>query len=202
MAKRAEQTKAEVAARVAKKTARGIASLVVWTVGLVVLGIACYFVFRDEGPVTEDRTPEGIIEAYTEMVRPYVPPAQAKPGASTVESWLEYFDGDTGKWFSENVDKLSFMRHQRDPQAWKQLTRDERRTEAVVYLLTFSPLKGGKVESVRLAEGGQAADVEIRTSGTIYKLSMEKDNRTWRARDLMGRIADANAAISNVELPK
>lgn len=198
----APKGKAEVAAQVAKKAARGTVSLVVWSIGIVVLVVAGYMVFREEGPVTEDRTPEGIVEVYSEMVKVYIPPAQAKPGASTVSEWLEYFDADTGDWFRANVDKLSYVRNQRDPVAWKAMTEGDRRSEAMVYLLTLNPLRGGKVTAARMAEGGASAEIEIRAGGQVYKVSMQKDGRTWRARELMGKKAEVNATLSGVELPK
>ncbi len=201
MAKQREKTKGQKAAETAGRAASGLMSLSVWAIGIGVLVVAGYFLFRKEGPATEDRSPRGVYTAYISHVRAYIPPSQTKPSSLTIDQWLDYFDSRSVDWFEDHVDTLSFVRFQRDPAAWKALSRDERRSEAMAYVLTQNPLRGGAVEKLYMDDGGEGAELTVRAGGQLHEFSMVKDGRSWKARDLMGKMPDFNQVISETALP-
>ncbi len=199
--KKAARTKGQKAADAAGRAASGIVSLGIWVIAICALAAAGYFLFRDEGPKTEDRTPSGIFTAYIAHVRPYIPPSQTKASGPTVDQWLDYFDSHSVDWFDDNADKLSFVRYQRKPDEWKALTSGERRAEAMAFILTENPLRGGAIERLHMEDDGLSAEVTVRAGGRLHEFSMVKDGRTWKARDMMGKLPDFNTTISEIALP-
>lgn len=196
-------SRVETVAQAAKTTAIGLKALLLWVVPIAVAIIALYFIIAGGRAPAEVRSPDATIATYTESVQMYVPPANRSPSEDAISTWLAFFDGPSRQWFNENVDKLSFVMNQSQPQVWKDWSSSQRRTEAMRFLLTQPPLGGVvKVVSIHKDEGRGTAQVEARAGTGQHSFSMvEKDGR-WQFQDMMGRKAQISQIIQTLNPPR
>src|SRR5690606_33324429 len=122
------------------------------------------------GPsASSGQTAASHIEAYTTLVRHYAPPSSLSPAQGTVAEWLDFFDKDSRDWFEANLDKLSFMQYQNRVDEWKEFTRGKKQMEAMRYVLSVGPLRGGSVRKMQHSEDDSTARVEVSTGSTTHQ---------------------------------
>ncbi|MCB2153651.1 hypothetical protein KQI84_02095 [bacterium] len=196
-------SKTETVAQVAKSTAVGLKSILMWVVPIAAAVIALYFIFLGDKAPAEVRTPDATIMTYTETVQMYVPPAGRMPSQDGVSTWLNFFDGPSRLWFNENVDKLAFIMNQDKPEEFMDWPDTKKRSEAMKFLLTQPPLGGVvKVISVYNDEDNGTAQVEVRAGLGQASFSMvEKDDR-WQFQDMMGKKIQIGQIIAPLNPPK
>ncbi|MBX3729729.1 MAG: hypothetical protein KF858_11135 [Candidatus Sumerlaeia bacterium] len=175
----------------------------VWILVLGGLGLAAYGLFFKpaDGRIGERSTPDSVYEAYSNFVRPYVPPSTLSPTQDSVNHWLGFFDSKSRSWFDQNVDKLSFLQNRTRPDDWLDMPRARRRMDAMQFLLVRGPLRGGVVVSQRLDPDGAGASLTVsagRGNSTVY---LRKTGRSWEFQDFMDVITEVNPQIDGVVLP-
>ena len=196
-------TKARAVALAAKKTAGGVKSVLLWVVPIAAAAVALYLIFASGKAPAEVRTPDATMMTYTSTIRMYVPPSNRSPSDDAVDTWLNFFDGPSRLWFNDNVDKLSFISNQNQPDVWKDWKPAKRRSEAMTFLLTQPPL-GGIVKTVSAYnnEKEHTAQIEVQAGSRQYSFSMIEKNGRWQFQDMMGKQQPLNQLLQPLSPPR
>jgi hypothetical protein len=170
---------------------------------LVVVGISAFLLFSPKGraPGVQGDTPDAMIRGYSTYVRPLAPPSTTSPTQLHVREWLEYFDRPSRQWFHDNAAKLSFQGARRDAETWKGWNRDRREIEAMKYVLSQSPFRGGVVNNMRTDDANNRAVIELKSLDQTHTLPLVKESGGWRFAQMMGQQERLDQTLAAVNLP-
>ena len=169
-------------------------------VALAVVGAVAWTVIQSREPQGVD-TARGAFLAYTDFVRPIMPPSSVHPSPGTVDQWAEFLGPDMRQWFDASADKLAFI-GMRDPERWKSTRPESRRSDALKYLLTQNPWKGGALQNEELDEAaGRSVILYSFGSGERHRMVLERDGRRWQIVDISGAREALDERMGSVLLP-
>lgn len=194
-----EPGRREMAAAAGKAAAAGTWKILVWAVLIVA---ACLLVWRAlVPPPDEDRaTPEAFFQTYTDFVRGYGTTGAPRPSQINVRAWLQFFDDDFGGWFRQNADRFALLQ-MRDPDTWRGSTREDRESEAMVFVITHQAFRGGRIRSLKLVDEGNAAEVVFERPAGTYQAVLGFDGKHWHVADAFGMREALQERADAVRLP-
>jgi len=183
--------------------ARRMKLILIIVATVAVVGVSAYLLFSPRGsaPGVRDDSPQEMVRAYGDFVGPYVPPSGLFPTQIQVGQWLEFFDRSSQQWFRDNADKLSFLGARRDAETWQGWNHARRESEAMRYLVTQAPLRGGVINEIRKDEGGARARVELRSRDQTHQFNLVRESGGWRFSEMMGRRQHFQQSLADVTLP-
>jgi len=171
--------------------------MVIWAIVIVALAFVGWRMLRP--PLPEDlASPEGTLRNYTEFVRPMIPPGSLSPTQIHVDQWLDYFDGEFRDWFQASAGKLAFL-SMRNAETWKAASENEKRMEAMKYLLTQGAFRGGSPAGT--SEQGDVTWVDVQAASARYRLPMGKSGRRWVFTQRLGQGEQLDQMTSGVATP-
>ena len=168
---------------------------------VVAVGALVYTAIQSQQGKT-GATPREVFENYTNFVRPYLPPSGVRPGATNVSQWQEYLDSDMRDWFDENADTLAFL-GMRDPEEWKAAGNPDRRSEALKYLFSQNPWKGGIRRGEDVQEEQGRAEIRYSFTGSAEtRMILRNEGGTWRIDDIVGARETLDQRLAGITLPE
>ena len=169
----------------------GVVGYLTWAVLAVAVIVVVYMLFIGGDPRREYTTPEETLRGYTELISPYVAGGGIRPGHSTLEDWLTFFDSGSRDYFRENAPYMAALRLQFDEERLDQMSTHAQRVEAMFYLLRRPPLSGiALVESEEELEDGRVRLTVRGATGGLHTITMSRRAGLWYMEDL-GGVRDA-----------
>jgi hypothetical protein len=169
----------------------------------IMLTVAAYLIFSPRGgaPGVQGDFPDELVRAYAEYVRPYAAGGGLSPTQVQVAEWQEFFDRQSQQWFRDNAPKLSYVASRQDAVLWGGWNNARREIEAMKYLLTQAPFRGGIVNNIRTDEAKQEALVELKSLDQTHVVRLIRESGGWRMADVMGQKQRLDQSMATITLP-
>jgi hypothetical protein len=170
---------------------------------IIMITVAAYLIFSPRGgaPGVQGDFPDELVRAYGEFVRPYAAGGSLSPTQVQVGEWHQFFDRQSQQWLRDNTAKLSFVGSRQDPVTWNEWNSARREIEAMKYLLTQAPFRGGVVNNIRSDDAKQEALVELKSLDKIHTVRLIRESGGWRFSDVMGQKERLDQSMASVTLP-
>jgi hypothetical protein len=161
--------------------------LLTWIIPAIILGFILYMIFIGSDPRRQYDGFQETLDAYTQIVTPFVGPAPIRPDVSIVDQILDFYDKDTRDFFNKNFRIMAQIGTLGEPDRFASLSERGMRSEAMVWFLSHPPLNGvAGIEEQRGTTPQQVVLIVRSRDLTVHTMTMEESGGVWLIDDVAG----------------
>ncbi|MCC6546719.1 hypothetical protein IT570_06075 [Candidatus Sumerlaeota bacterium] len=160
---------------------------IVIVVPIVLLVVCIYMIFGGNDPRRKLKTPPETLAAYTHFISSYIGPMAVQPDRMAISQFLQFFDAGSRDFFEKNYEALARQRHQFELEAFKSMSTDSKRADAMLNLAQREPLSG--FGAIKTSQNPKPDQVEIHVDTRTNKqvtVTLEKSGSIYYIEDFAG----------------